>query len=106
MTQRKPPEDREELGRLVRQVWTGWAREQPDPKASWLVPWADLGEGQREVDRRIGEAVTKAERALIASSLRSVSPLDFLSRHGLRPGGRCGAILRAVADEIEGRTDG
>jgi hypothetical protein len=46
---------REKLGRLVRQVWTDWANEQPSPKASWLVPWARLSEPEREVDRRIGE---------------------------------------------------
>lgn len=49
--------DREALGRRVREVWTAWAREQPSPKASWLVPWEDLTEPEREVDRRIGEAL-------------------------------------------------
>lgn len=46
---------REELGRLVREVWIEWAKEQPNPKPSWLVPWEDLSEPDREVDRRIGE---------------------------------------------------
>lgn len=32
-----------------------WAREQPNPKPSWLVPWEELSEPEREVDRRIGE---------------------------------------------------
>lgn len=49
--------DREALGRLVREVWVTWAREQPDPKPSWLVGWDDLPEPDREVDRRIGEAL-------------------------------------------------
>jgi hypothetical protein len=49
--------DREALGRLVRDTWTRWAAEQPDPKASWLVPWEALSEPEREVDRLIGEAV-------------------------------------------------
>lgn len=31
-----------------------WAREQPDPKPSWLLPWEELTEPEREVDRRIG----------------------------------------------------
>ena len=53
---------REDLGRLVRETWIAWAREQPDPKPSWLVPFDDLDEGQREVDMRIGEAVAAAER--------------------------------------------
>ena len=49
--------DRESLGRFVRGVWDEWAREQPTPKASWLVPWDDLTEPDKEVDRRIGEAL-------------------------------------------------
>lgn len=53
---------REELGRQVRQVWVTWAREQTDPKPSWLMPWEDLDDGQREVDMRIGEALVKAAR--------------------------------------------
>ena len=48
---------RETLGKLVRQVWIEWAKEQPNPKASWLVPWERLSESDREVDRRIGENV-------------------------------------------------
>ncbi len=49
--------DREMLGRLVRHAWVRWAREQPDPKPSWLVGWDELDAGQREVDMRIGETV-------------------------------------------------
>ena len=48
---------REALGRRVREVWVQWAREQPDPKPSWLVGWDELDDGQREVDMRIGEAL-------------------------------------------------
>jgi hypothetical protein len=53
---------REWLGRIVREVWVRWAKEQPEPKPSWLVPWDGLTEPEQEVDRRIGEAV--AENAL------------------------------------------
>lgn len=49
--------DREALGRRVREVWIEWAREQPSPKGSWLLPWENLAEPDREVDRRIGEAL-------------------------------------------------
>ncbi len=50
--------DREALGRAVREVWIAWANEQPDPKKlSWLVPWDQLCERDKEVDRRIGETV-------------------------------------------------
>lgn len=53
---------REERGETVRNAWIEWAREQDDPKESWLTPWHQLGEGQREVDMRIAEAVLTAER--------------------------------------------
>ena len=61
--------DREALGRLVRQVWMDWAREQPDPKPSWLAGWDELDDGQREVDMRIGEAVAAAERERLYAEL-------------------------------------
>lgn len=48
---------REFLGRLVREVWVVWARDQEDPKPHHLAPWDALGEGDREVDRRIGETL-------------------------------------------------
>lgn len=46
---------REKLGKLVREVWIDWAREQPNPKSSWLVEWDGLNEPDKEVDRRIGQ---------------------------------------------------
>jgi len=51
--------DREILGQLVRSVWIAWAKEQSDPKPSWLVEWDGLSEPDKEVDRRIGEAVAR-----------------------------------------------
>jgi hypothetical protein len=48
---------REFLGKLVRAEWMKWASEQSSPKPSWLVPWDGLSEPDREVDRRIGEAI-------------------------------------------------
>lgn len=51
--------DRERLGRIVRDVWIEWAKEQPAPKPSWLVPWEGLSEPDREVDRRIGERLAR-----------------------------------------------
>lgn len=47
------------LGRLVRSVWIEWAKEQPNPKPSWLVPWEELPPEQQEVDRRIGLKVAE-----------------------------------------------
>ena len=46
---------RDELGRIVREVWIAWSMEQSAPKPSWLVPYDQLNEPDREVDRRIGE---------------------------------------------------
>lgn len=48
---------RESLGREVRRVWLAWANEQPSQKPSWLLSWDSLSEADREVDRRIGEAL-------------------------------------------------
>lgn len=62
--------DREELGRIVRETWVAWAREQAVLKPSWLVPWDELDPGQREVDMRIGEAVARATGALAPRELR------------------------------------
>jgi hypothetical protein len=55
-----PPLDpamREFMGKLVRAEWERWAREQPNPKPSWLTPWDQLTEPEREVDRRIAETI-------------------------------------------------
>jgi hypothetical protein len=50
---------RTKLGRIVRETWVRWAKKQPDPKPSWLVPWEHLDSGQREVDMLIGAAVAQ-----------------------------------------------
>lgn len=52
--------DRDKLGRLVREVWIAWAKEQSAPKPSWLVPYDELAEADKEVDRRIGETLFRA----------------------------------------------
>lgn len=49
--------DREQLGQLVRMAWVEWAKEQDNPKPSWLVPWEELPESDKEADRRIGEFI-------------------------------------------------
>lgn len=53
------PFSREELGRRVRETWVRWAKEQLNPKPSWLVPWGELSDPDKEVDRRIGEDVAR-----------------------------------------------
>lgn len=55
--------DREKLGRVVRAAWVQWARQQPDPKPSWLLPYDELPEAEKEADRQIGEAVIRASVA-------------------------------------------
>ncbi len=63
--------DRDDLGRVVREAWIVWAREQPVVKPSWLVPYDDLPEADKEADRRIGEAVTRMyENRMLRDLLR------------------------------------
>jgi hypothetical protein len=50
-------EHRERLGRRVREVWIAWAKRQPNPKPSWLVPYDELSEADKEADRCIGSAI-------------------------------------------------
>jgi hypothetical protein len=70
MTETTQTLDREHLGRIVRAEWMAWAQEQPTPKPSWLVPWSELPEADREVDRRIGERVA----AFVLRSLATPTP--------------------------------
>jgi hypothetical protein len=51
---------RERLGIIVRILFMKWAESQPTPKPSWLVPWMQLSEEEREIDRRIGEFLFRA----------------------------------------------
>lgn len=53
------PYDRDTLGRMVREAWVRWAETQPNPKASWLLPYDELAEPDKEADRQIGEAVAR-----------------------------------------------
>jgi hypothetical protein len=76
--------DREALGRKVREIWIDWASEQPNPKASWLVPWEGLSEPDKEVDRRIGEALAEFG----AGGVRSPSEPDTAGAARETEGGR------------------
>lgn len=51
---------RDELGKIVRDAWIEWAKQQPNPKTSWLVPYEELEEPDKEADRMIAEAVLAA----------------------------------------------
>jgi hypothetical protein len=68
---RLPPWSRDDLGRFVREAWVRWAKTQPSPKPSWLVPWEELAEPDKEADRQIGEAV--ARWTLIGDAARTVA---------------------------------
>jgi phage FluMu protein Com len=46
--------ERDRLGRLVGKLWISWAETQPNPKPSWLVPYDQLSEVDKEADRVIG----------------------------------------------------
>lgn len=50
-------EKREELGKVVREAWIKWAKTQPNPKPSWLVPWEGLSEPDKEADRCIADGL-------------------------------------------------
>ncbi len=45
---------RDYLGKIVRNIWIEWAESQPCPKQSWLVPYENLSEADKEADRMIG----------------------------------------------------
>lgn len=64
-------DERETLGRLVRETWVAWVSEQDDPKPSWLAGWDELDDGQREVDMRIGEAVAASVRSQVAAEIQA-----------------------------------
>lgn len=86
--------DGDALGRLVRETWVAWARKQPDvaDHPSWLVGWDDLPERDREVDRRIGQAVISAAfEGLAAHYPAAVFPETGTSRDAIS-----GTALRTV----------
>ena len=83
-------DDREPLGRIVRETWVAWAREQYRPKPSWLLLWEELDNGQREVDMRIGAAV--AVRAVADAKLRN----ERLEAQVFALGAHMPAILAAL----------
>lgn len=62
---------REHLGRVVRETWVACAAELDDPKPSHLTGWDELDEWNKEVDRRIGDAVA-AEVARLTTQEQKV----------------------------------
>jgi len=74
--------DREQLGRVVREAWVAFKREEvaagQSVDARHLVPWEELPEREKEIDRRIGEAVARAIQA--APGVHESIYLDSLAR--------------------------
>lgn len=66
---RELPFSRDQLGRMVRESWIRWAKCQPNPKPSWLVPYDELSESDKEADRIIGEDI--ARLTLIGDAARA-----------------------------------
>jgi hypothetical protein len=56
---RKLPFDRDVFGRMAREAWVRWAKEQSAPNQSWLLSYEDLPESDREAYRQIGEDVAR-----------------------------------------------
>lgn len=97
--------DREALGRLVREVWIAWAYEQAAPKPSWLVPWEDMAECDRELDRRIGERI--AQEALASRSKLTVEQAQEMANEALDRDGaaeRRNAVMAALLRVSRGET--
>jgi hypothetical protein len=73
---------REQRGQTVRETWVTWAKRQRAPKHSWLVPWCNLDDGQREVDMLIGDALTAAERERVRVAATEASFTLFRPGNG------------------------
>jgi hypothetical protein len=50
----------DDLGKLVRDTWIEWAKEQSNPKASWIVPYEGLSQPDKVADIRTGTADEEA----------------------------------------------
>lgn len=52
VAQEQPPTiSRDFLGQIVREAWVKWAKQQPSPKPSWLAPYVELSETDRNMLR-------------------------------------------------------
>lgn len=76
-TARRLPFHRDNLGRLVREAWVRWAETQDMAKPSWLLPYDELDENEKEADRQIGEALARSVLAeLYPSDYARAASLD------------------------------
>lgn len=84
--------DRESLGRHVREAWVRWAQTQPNPKPSWLVPYDELSEADKEADCQIGEHIYLLTKLHCdaAASMRMCTCLGTCrGKEGLAEGWQC-----------------
>lgn len=83
-----PAEHSDAIGRRVREVWIEWAKQQPSPKPSWLVPYDDLSEADKDADRRIGEALWlegfREAQQIAKSVLYPPAALEAVAREAVR----------------------
>lgn len=91
--------DRNTLGRHVREAWIRWAMTQPSPKASWLVPYDDLSEPDKEADRLIGEHVALLTKLHcdVAAALTSDAIMDAYKSGGYSAAGKLAVKLLSAA---------
>jgi len=74
-------DEREQLGRAARTAWNAYWTEQG--QSGGLCAWETLRETDREVDRRIGEAVARLvrDRDQAGAAPAGLDPLDILDEH-------------------------
>lgn len=99
---------REQLGEAVRRVWVECAREQKNPKPRYLVPWDDLDDANKEIDRRIGEAVAQIVCSNLSATEDQKSWANRLAKKIARRLFTNGASQRAkrLKLELENNYDG
>jgi hypothetical protein len=93
----------ESMGKLVRDTWIQWAKSQTDvdKHPSWLVPWDDLPERDKEVDRRI------AKRLFEAYDNAAIDALGKIAKMCGCPDWEYPAqVVRDVERELENRRPG
>jgi hypothetical protein len=71
-----PTITRDFLGQIVREAWVKWAKQQHNPKPSWLSPYAELSESDKEADRQIGEAVAQWALAIKGAKWEVAQPVE------------------------------
>jgi hypothetical protein len=114
-------QQRDRLGKLVRRAWIEWAKTQPNPKPSWLVPYEQLSDADKEADRHIAETLLhQFNTRRLALIDKKYSPLGTTPEESIELGvlQKCyfdtlSAVLpdsnlpdSAQLDQIEQRLDG